>query len=111
MGTPRQQRLDQFLLRLGRLAPFQGRDAAFEAVASVLREVEDELSGIPENPQAAFATVSDGRMYPPHDRFRVQANLKRIEVYRQKGHRTIFAENGALQINVEPSTTLAEFGD
>lgn len=59
------------------------------------------MSGVPEDPNAAFASKSDGRMYPPHLRFRVE-KTSRIEAYRQKGHLTTIAINGAIRINIEP---------
>jgi len=63
-----------------------------------VREVEDEHSGIPEDPNAHLATVSDGRMYPPHDRFAFSSGSPRISAFGQTGHRTFFGDNGAVRI-------------
>ena len=53
--------------RLNRLPPLEDAAGARSALDKIMRNVEDELSGIAENPNAA--TSPDGRMYPPDDRF------------------------------------------
>jgi hypothetical protein len=63
----------------------------------IMKAVEDEHSGIPENPDSTTAGT-DGRMYPPHDRFEIEAGSPRIRIFKQFRHRTTFGENGALRI-------------
>lgn len=62
-----------------------------------MRNVEDELSGIPENPDAA-TSPPDGRMYPPHDRYERNSGSSRARLFKQTGHETWFGENGAIKI-------------
>jgi hypothetical protein len=63
-----------------------------------MRAVEDEFSGVPENPDAATAR-SDGRMYPPHDDFEIASGSEDVRTFKQARHRTSFGENGALRIS------------
>lgn len=62
-----------------------------------MTEVEDQLSGVPENPNAA-TILSDGRMYPPHDRFQIPSESSHVRTFKQLQHRTSFGENGAIRI-------------
>jgi hypothetical protein len=63
-----------------------------------MREVEDELSGIPEDPNAAATLTTDGRMYPPHDWFEKPSGSPRVRLFRLKRHQTWIGDNGALKI-------------
>ncbi len=62
-----------------------------------MRDVEDSLSGVPENLEAATAP-SDGRMYPPSDNFEVDSGTLQVRLFKQRRHRTYIGDNGALQI-------------
>ena len=79
-------------------APFWDDASARAALEQILREVENEFSGVPEDPDAHLATTSDGRMYPPHDRFAVRSDSPRVRAFVQTGHRTFFGDNGAVRI-------------
>ena len=70
---------------------------ARSALDQVMKAVEDELSGIPENLNAA-TVPSDGRMYPPDDRFEIQSGCPQVRLFKQLRHRTWIGENGALRI-------------
>lgn len=75
MVAPRAVRVAEFLRRLERAHPFDSLKAAYDAISTVLREVEDEMSGVTEDPNAAFASVSDGRMYPPSSPVQSRKNI------------------------------------
>jgi hypothetical protein len=78
--------------RLEVASPFESGIAARNALAEIMKAVEDELSGIPENPGAA-AAPADGRMYPPDDKFEISSGSVRVRLFKQLRHRTWIAEN------------------
>jgi len=86
------------LRRLSKAAPFADGAGVRAALEKIVRDVENEYSGVPEDPNAHLATTSDGRMYPPHDRFAIQSGSPRISAFGQTGHRTFFGDNGAVRI-------------
>jgi hypothetical protein len=94
----RRERFEEMMRRVRELAPFVNGEQARTALQDVMRAVEDEFSGIPEDPDAHLARTSDGRMYPPHDKYEIPSGSGRIRAFRQIGHRTFFGENGALLI-------------
>ncbi|MCS7471243.1 hypothetical protein NZK35_31700 [Stieleria sp. ICT_E10.1] len=74
--------------------------ATAKEALSLLREmltvVEDEMSGIPNDP-ARWQT--DGRMYPPQDdnAWDVE-NRPDLVRYRSRGHNPLIRDNGAIEI-------------
>lgn len=72
-----------------------------------MKAVEDEYSGIPENPDST-TTGTDGRMYPPHDRFEIDSGSPRVRTFKQLRHRTSFGENGALRITTPDGTIVVD---
>ena len=103
MATKR-ERLDEMLRRLKLAAPFTDGDLARLTLEVVMRAVEDELSGIPEDPNADTALRSDGRMYPPHNRFEVASGHRRVRLFKQTRHQTAIGENGSLRITRSDGT-------
>jgi hypothetical protein len=89
-------RLEEFFRRLQRTAPFGSFDEASGTLAALLNQVEDELSGVPYDPESWRA---DGRMYPPQEdnRFVVQGFPGVIRM-RTKAHNIFVAGNGAIEI-------------
>jgi hypothetical protein len=94
----RRERLREMLHRLSIAAPFSDGAHARAALERIVREVEDEHSGVPEDPNAHLAKTSDSRMYPPHDRFGFPSGSPRVSAFGQTGHRTFFGDNGAVRI-------------
>jgi hypothetical protein len=94
----RRERFEEMMRRMRELAPFSDGDRARAVLEGVMRAVEDQCSGIPENPDAHLARTSDGRMYPPHDKYEISSGSAHIRAFRQIGHRTFFGDNGALLI-------------
>jgi len=93
---PKSQRLELFVARLNAAEPAGTQEAAFLTIAAALKAVEDEHSGVPDNP-ANWRT--DGRMYPPQsDMAKPDADRPGVTVYRSRSHRTFIARNGAFAI-------------
>jgi len=97
-------RLDFAFDRLTVAAPATDHDEALRLIAAILNAVEDEFSGVPYNPDEPG---SDGRMYPPDERFRYK-NWQRLGVrcYRQVAHATFIADKGALVIRSRTGSKL-----
>ena len=98
MAATKRERIDEFMKRLTSAAPFENDAEALVGMARVMREVEDQLSGIPENPLAALTTSTDGRMYPPDERFEIRSSNDQVRVFKQLRHRTYIGKNGAVEI-------------
>jgi hypothetical protein len=86
------------LRRLSNAAPLSDGAQARISLERIMREVEDEHSGVMEDLNAHLANTTDGRMYPPHDRFAFPSGSPRIKAFGQTGHRTFFGDNGAVRI-------------
>jgi hypothetical protein len=97
LAATKRDRLDEIIRRLNGLPAFHDAAAARLALEEVMRNVEDELSGIAENPDSA-TSPPDGRMYPPHDRYEKVSGSPRVRLFKQTGHQTWFGENGAIRI-------------
>lgn len=97
-GQPRSksERLAEFLRRIGAAPPVTDADKAFRQLCDMLDEVEDEMSGTPNNP--ANWQV-DGRMYPPQEDRRIAVpGCPNVRGYRSRGHDTFIGDNGAIEI-------------
>jgi hypothetical protein len=92
------ERLEEVMRRICAAAPFGDGAHAQTAMEEIMRMVEDEFSGIRENPDAHLALTTDGRMYPPHANNAIPSGSAHIRAFRQKGHRTFIGDNGALRI-------------
>ena len=97
MTAGKRERLDEFLRRLERVAPFHNYETARLAVSEILTQVEDEMTDIPAN-LAASSAPADGRMYPPHDDFEVTSPSKTVKRFRLARHYTNFGMNGSVLI-------------
>jgi hypothetical protein len=102
--VPRFRRLEFFFDRLSAAEAAADHDAAMALLAATLNGVEDEFSGVPYNPEEPG---SDGRMYPPNERFRYPKwERPGIRCYRQVAHATFVAENGAVEIRERTGSEL-----
>jgi len=101
---PKAQRLALFCDRLKQKDPAANHDEAMTLLVSTLHDVEDEFSGVPYNPEEPG---TDGRMYPPNDRFRYPKwERPGVRCYHQVAHATFVAENGALEIRARTGSDL-----
>jgi hypothetical protein len=92
----RKQRLREFVKRLEAAANANSLAAALELLRTTLNAVEDEFSGIPNNP---LLWESDGRLYPPQeDSGRNVPDRPSVRRYRSVGHNTFIGQNGAIRI-------------
>jgi hypothetical protein len=91
------ERLSIFLGRVaGEPAAATGPDA-MQQIVRILTDVEDELSGFPNDPTAWL----DGRLYPPNaDAERDVPGHPDVKRYRSKEHNTFIRANGAIRIEV-----------
>lgn len=89
-------RLKLFYERLGAAPAASTHDEAFALIRTTLDAVEDEHSGVPNNPQN-FQT--DGRLYPPQiDSVRKVEGLPDVLRYRSSNHNTFIGSNGAIEV-------------
>ena len=95
-GTPsKAERLKEFFQRLGAANPVSSFEEAYRLLCSTLDQVEDELSGLPNEPER-WRTLD--RMFPPQsDRMSSveEYDVKRFDSLR---HITYIAGNGAIEI-------------
>jgi hypothetical protein len=90
------QRLEVFCERLLKAEPFSSGEEAYVRLAAILVGVEDEFSGIPNNP---VTWQTDGRLYPPQqDTKRTLPNCPGIVRYRSVAHNTLIGKNGSIRI-------------
>jgi hypothetical protein len=95
------ERLEKFYERLGAAPASSSRSEALALIVRVLNEVEDEMSGIPYNPEVYEdrSAPTDGRMYPPlEDAAREVPGHPGVTRYRTRGHNIFISETGAIEI-------------
>lgn len=93
----RAARLQEFFRRLAAADAADSAAAALQLISDILREVEDELSGIPFDPSLP---LSDGRMYAPQaDARRDVPGRPDLARYRSRAHNTYVSDRGAIRID------------
>lgn len=91
-------RLEVFYERLQAAPPAETHDEAYELLCATLNAVEDEHSGVPNNP-ASWQT--DGRLYPPQkDRVYAVPGFPEVLRYNSFKHDTYVASNGAIEVKI-----------
>jgi hypothetical protein len=94
-------RLVTFYARLQEAAAVQTHDEAYALLRDTLNAVEDEFSGVANNP-ANWRT--DGRLYPPQkDRVYVVPGFPEVLRFNSFKHDTYIASNGAIEVKAIPS--------
>jgi hypothetical protein len=69
---------------------------ALRLVTTILEEIEDQHSGIPNDPSSPMA---DERIWPPITKYHFSIDSHPdLDGYRQRGHETIIGANGAIFI-------------
>ncbi|PAY19145.1 hypothetical protein CKO51_12315 [Rhodopirellula sp. SM50] len=96
MSFDKKERFQEFVRRLESAGNVATAKEALSLLREMLTAVEDEMSGIPNDP-ARWQT--DGRMYPPQDdNARDVENRPDLVRYRSRGHNTLIRDNGAIEI-------------
>ena len=90
------QRIAELVRRL-EAAPAAGNaEDALRLVTMVLEEIEDQHSGVPNDPSSPMA---DERIWPPIAKYHFAIEGKPyLDGYRQRGHETIIGANSAIFI-------------
>lgn len=96
MEVPKAERLREFYRRLMEAPAAATRDEALSQLASILDAVEDELTGIPNDPGN---WRYDNRIYPPQqDSMRGVIGHPGVAQFRSVKHRTNVGANGSIEI-------------
>jgi hypothetical protein len=105
-SVPKAERVAEFFRRLADLPPQANQLSAREALDRTLNAVEDDLSGVPFDPDR---WRTDGRMYPVRDdnAADIEGHLG-VLALRSRGHETFVGPNGAIEIR-ESSTDKVVF--
>jgi hypothetical protein len=89
-------RLRELFSRLGRHSPFTSFEEAYAGLVSILDAVENELTGIPNDPRS---WKTDGRLYPPQrDNWFPVPGRPGVTRMRTRAHNVFIAANGAIEI-------------
>lgn len=90
-----------FLDRLAQVPAAASEAEALTQIRNVLDAVEDDHSGVPNDPDN---WQSDGRMYAPRaDSRRVVSGHPKVVRYRNRAHNTFLGRNGSIEIRaVQP---------
>lgn len=108
MAASKKERLDELYRRLRHKHPFASLSDARGALEIVMREVENELTDIPEAVDPVTA-LTDGRMYPPHDDFLVKTSSSDVLCFKHRARTlTFIAVNGAIRIASSENVSLVD---
>lgn len=107
----KQARLELFYQRLRESPAARTHDEAYALLCATLNAVEDEHSGVPNNPSS---WQTDGRLYPPQqDRVYAVSGFPEVLRYNSFKHDTYIAGNGAIEVRIIASGAVhfAKLGD
>jgi len=90
------ERVAKLVRRLEACPAAGSAEDALRLVTTVLEEIEDRYSGVPNDPSSPMA---DERIWPPiaRDHFAIEGRPD-LDGYRQRGRETILGANGAILI-------------
>jgi hypothetical protein len=95
-GATKLERLTEIFRRLALAAPAPSDTDALDLIALIMNQVEDQMSGVPFDPEN---WRNDGRLYPPQpDSVRIIVDRPDLKRFRSKGHNTFIRSNGAIEI-------------
>lgn len=90
------ERVAELVRRLEACPATGNAEEALRLVTTVLEEIEDQHSGVPNDPSSPMA---DERIWPPIARYHFAIDGRPdLDGYRQRGHDTILGANGAILI-------------
>lgn len=89
------ERLRIFFERLNDAPLADSCESALILLETTLNGVENQFSGIAFD---ANALKDDGRLYPPDPKFEQDSGIPGVRMFRQRGHKTFIAPNGAIRI-------------
>ena len=96
MGVPKRDRLAELYRRLAQVPRAATLDEALRMLTDILDRVEDELTGIPNDP---CSWRYDERIYPPQrDSMRAVQGHPDVARFRSVGHNPFIGTNGAIEI-------------
>lgn len=96
MGKTKRERVVELVRRLDAAAPSNNAEEAQDLVTTVLDQIEDEHSGVVNDPSSPLA---DERIWPPIAKyFFALPDRDDLDGYRRRGHETIIRSNGAILI-------------
>lgn len=104
MAKPKVERVVELIRRLEAAPAPRTAAEALIVLTTVLEEVEDEHSDVPNDPSSPFA---DERIWPPIAKYAFAvADRDDLEGYRQRGHETIIGANGAIMIRTRRGASI-----
>lgn len=96
MQPPKSSRLAEVFRRLAAIPDAASAEEVLAQFATILNQVEDELTSIPYDPENWFV---DGRLYPPQtDSARPVAGHPLVVRYRNRKHNTFVGANGSMEV-------------
>lgn len=104
MEFSKHDRLLEFVRRLEAAPTDRTAAEALARLRRTLDAVEDELTSVPNDPEA---WRTDGRMYPPQDDS-ARDERPGVTRYRSRGHSTFVGVNGAIEIKSKRGTVLLD---
>jgi hypothetical protein len=108
-AATRRERLTEIYRRLELAAPVASGTEALDLIVLTMNQVEDQLSGVPFNPEN---WRNDGRLYPPQpDNLHMVPGRPDVTRFRSRGHNTFIRSNGSFEIRtLEEDVEFAKLG-